>query len=347
LLFGRIGDNYYKRGSFAIVRSTFPVLRSTVMRDFINLLWQYGFAPYVEHKKSLNEFHYKGREVLFFSLDTPQKLRGRQNTVFWINECNDTPFEAFNQLSMRNESHCYLDYNPEGSPWVKTELEEKRLLESPEEVNLHVSTFKDNPFLPAAMVKEIENLKRTSEDLYNIYTKGIWVKRTGAIFPKVNSFEAWPVEPPDFQGWGLDFGWTDPSCLVEVRIYGKKLYIKELFYKENMLLSEISQAIYAQGAGIVVCDSADPRSIDELRRRGNRVRPSLKGYDSIVQGINRILQHEIYLSGENVSKEFKAYSWKKGQLGEILPIPEDKNNHSPDSTRYALSYSMAAKMRLI
>ena len=152
LVTGQVGENYYKRGSFAIVRSTFPVLRSTVMRDFINLLWLYGFAPYVEHKKSLNEFHYKGREVLFFSLDTPQKLRGRQNTIFWINECNDTPFEAFNQLIMRNESHCYLDYNPEGSPWVKTEIEERRLLDNPEEVNLFVSTYKDNPFLPPLLI---------------------------------------------------------------------------------------------------------------------------------------------------------------------------------------------------
>ena len=198
------------------------------------------------------------------------------------------------------------------------------------------------------MIKEIKALKKTNLDLYNIYTLGQWVKRAGAVFPKLNTFNKWP----DFKGsvyWGLDWGFVDPSALVEVRIYEthKEIYIKELLHAPGVLLTDISAAIYAHNCGRVVCDAADPRSIDELRRRGNRVQASFKGGASIVQGINRILQYKVFINGVNVLNDFKNYHWKTNLTGEVLPVPEDKSNHAVDAVRYAISYSMRAKIQLI
>ena len=257
------------------------------------------------------------------------------------------PYEHFIQLSIRNTHFGYLDYNPTGDPWIKQKIEIDRA-KTEKDVFLHVSTYKQNPFLPAEMVKEIKALKNTNLDLYNIYTLGQWVARAGRIFPDLNPFKEWPDAPGSVY-WGLDWGFTDPSALVEVRIYEarKEIYIKELLHAPGVLLTDISAAIYANSCGRVVCDAADPRSIDELRRRGNRVQASFKGSSSVVQGINRILQYKIFISGENVLKDFAGYHWKTNLTGEVLPVPDHKHSHSPDATRYAISYSMRAKIRLI
>ena len=348
LFTGYIGKQHITKGTFSIVRATFPALRATVYKDFINLLDEYGFNRHVEHRKSTNEFRYQGREVLFFSTDDEQKLKGRQNTFYWINEADSVLYENFTQLIIRNTHWGYLDYNPQGDPWVKNKIEIERA-KSHGDVFLHVSTYKDNPFLPAPMIDEILALKKTNLDLYKIFTLGQWVRRSGLIFPKVQKFDKWPDAPGSVY-WGLDFGFiVDPSALVEVRIYEtkKEIYIKELLYSKGLLLTDIAAAIFANNCGRVICDGSDPRSIDELRRRGCRVQGSFKGAGSIVQGINRILQYKIFISGENALKEFKNYHWKQNTGGELLPVPEDKSNHIADAVRYSISYSMRAKIQLI
>ncbi len=348
LVTGFIGKRYWARGTWSIVRATFPALRSTVLKDFINLLDDLGFARYVDHKKSTHEFRFDNRDVIFFSTDDEQKLKGRGNTIYWINEADSVPYEHFVQMEIRNTDFGYLDYNPTGSPWVKEKIEETRADEIGD-VFLHVSTYKQNPFLPAEMVKSIINLKKTNLDLYKIYTLGQWVKRSGRVFPELTEFTQWPDAPGSVY-WGLDWGFVaDPSVIVEVRIFeaAKEIYIKELLYGKGLLLTDISAAIYANNCGRVICDAADPRSIDELRRRGNRVQASFKGADSIVQGINRVLQYKVFISGQNVLKEFKNYHWRQNLTGEVLPVPEDKSNNAADAVRYAISYSMRAKIQLI
>ena len=174
-------------------------------------------------------------------------------------------------------------------------------------------------------------------------------KALGLIFPNIEKFDNWPSKPGSVY-WGLDWGFVvDPSVLVEVRIYeaDKEIYIKELLYGKNILLTEISAAIYANGCGRVVCDAADSRSIDELRRRGNRVQASFKGTSSIIQGINRILQYKIFLNGDNLVKEFQNYHWRQNLTGELIAVPEDKNDHFADAVRYSISYSMRSKIQLI
>ncbi len=343
LMFGRVGNQEIKTGSWAIVRATFPALRATVLRDFIEMTFAYGFAPFIEHRKSFHEFTYQGREVVFFSTDDEHKLKGRKTSIFWMNEADSIPFDHFGQMIRRCSKFCYLDYNPSGSPWVK-DFETSR-----KDIYLHVSTYKQNPFLSPEMITEIIGLKKTNLDLWKIYTLGQWVKRSGLIFPKINEFSEFPSKPGSIY-WGLDWGFVvDPSVLVEVRIYesDKEIYIKELLYGKNILLTEISAAIYANNCGRVICDAADPRSIDELRRRGNRVQASFKGTASVIQGINRILQYKIFLNGKNVLNEFQNYHWKQNLTGELIAVPEDKNDHTADAVRYAISYSMRAKIQLI
>ena len=106
---GQIGGEHVPKGNFSVCRSTFPALRSTVMKDFISYLHELDIYKYIDHKKTIHEFSYQGRVITFFSTDDAHKLRGRQHTFCWLNEVNDMEFEVFNQVMMRLEKWMYLD----------------------------------------------------------------------------------------------------------------------------------------------------------------------------------------------------------------------------------------------
>jgi len=343
---GDIGNKHIPKGEFFVLRETFPALRRTLLREYINMLHAYGIYPHIRHIKSHHEFIYQGRRVSFFSLDDQSKVLGSQNTMFWINEANAVNFDIFMQLLMRNEEFCFLDYNPyDPDTWLKEELEDRRLAEEGD-VSLNISTYKMNPYLPESMVKEIERLWKTDKELAEVYTFGKWTKLTGVIFPYWKEVNQLP-EKYDKEYYGIDFGWRDPTAAVQVRKVGNDLYIKEIIYKRDMLIDAI--AVKLPRGKKIYCDAADPRSIEELRRRGILVRPAKKGPDSIMQGINRIRQFNLFITSDsiNIISEFRKYKWQKGPDGKEISKPIDMYNHCADALRYSLSYSMRSKLQLM
>jgi len=148
-----------------ICRKTFPALRATVMRDFIEILKDLNLYSLEAHNKSEHIYTFpNGSIVEFFSVDDEQKIRGRKRDIAWCNEANELYFDDFTQLNMRTEYKLIFDYNPsESSSW---------LYELPQEESLLIkSTYKDNPFLPKSIRSQIEDLKRTDEALYQIYAR--------------------------------------------------------------------------------------------------------------------------------------------------------------------------------
>jgi len=345
LRYGKIGKHYIPKGNFSVVRETMPALRATVLKDFLEYLHLTGFYPYVEHRKSVNEFAYKGRIVSFFSLDDPHKLRGRGHTFCFINEADSVPFDAFNQIILRLDKYIWCDYNPSNSDSWCRELEDKRLPERGD-VNLMVSTYHDNPWIPAEMKEEIEGLKFTDRELYEVFSLGNWTKLTGLIFKNFQEVDGLPEEF-DKEWFGLDFGFRDPTAAVQVRRVGKALYIKEIIYKRDMLIDAI--ALELPRGKKIYADSAEPRSIEELRRRGILVKAAKKGQDSVKQGIGRIRQFHLFITSDSINmiSEFKKYKWAKDNDGKETNKPIDIYNHCADSLRYALSYSMRSKLQLM
>jgi phage terminase large subunit len=150
----------------SVIRKTFPALRATVLRDFIEILRDIGLYNEESHNKSEQIYTFgNGSMVEFFSVDNEQKIRGRKRDIAWCNEANELYFDDFNQLNLRTEDKLIFDYNPSDSAsW---------LYELPGDESIKIkSTYKDNPFLPDSIKAQIEDLKRTDEALYQIYALG-------------------------------------------------------------------------------------------------------------------------------------------------------------------------------
>jgi len=347
LMTGHINGTVVRTGTFDITRSTLPALKATVEKDFIAYLFELNVYQFVEHIKTTHEFKYKGREVVFYSLDDPHKLRGRSRDFFWVNECTDTAFDAFIQGNVRTRITTYLDYNPSGEPWVKTEIEDKLLKTNPEEVFLDVSTFKDNPFLPDRLIKQINQLKDIDHDLWLIYTTGQWVQLKGLIYPNVQVIDEIPLVGTTWLG--LDFGFNDPSVLIKAVVDGENLYIDCLVHGSYILLDDMANQIKAttkQGDKIF-CDYAEPRTIEELKRRGiNAVKTKPK---DVLRSIMWIKQHKMWITSRSVEtlKEWKMFKWDTDPQDRLIDKPINYAKHSSDALSYAIGQAMRTQTALL
>jgi len=346
---GKIGKKSIPSGVAIIARETFPSLRRSVLREFIDLLREYNLLGYIEYRKTTHEFQYKNRMIFFLPLDEESKILGMQTAWFWINEGNNVKFSLFNQLLMRCENFCFLDYNPfDEDGWINKEIELKRL-PNRQDVNLTISTFRQNPYLPEAIVKEIEELYHTDRQLYEVYANDNWMRPQGLIFPK---YEVVPRMPEyyEFESWGLDWGFEDPNVLVHVRKQGTNLYIDQLIFKNQLLVNELATMINGLGIPKIYGDSKSPGLITEMRYRGVPVRPAKQYKGSVIHGINKIRQHHVHITNHSIEtmNEFKKYVWATNRSTGEFTIPRapiEAFDHAIKAIIYAISHIMNRKIK--
>lgn len=321
-----------KNKTITICRKTFPSLRASVLRDFIDILR--GIDAYREesHNKSSNEYHLNGNLIEFISLDQPQKIRGRKRDLLYINEANELTFEDWQQLIMRTEGKVILDYNPSDAfHWIYDRVVPRN------DAEFYKTTYLDNPFLDDTIKLEIERLKNTDADYWRIYGLG----ERGATRAAVFQFGVSEEPKGKLLCYGLDFGYTnDPSALVAIYKDGDNLYIDELLYHTHLTNPDISDKLHDLGLSRrdeIYADSAEPKSIEELYRLGWNVKPASKGADSVRSGIDALKRHKLYLTkrSTNAITEFQNYRWKEDKNGNLLRDPIDQHNHAIDATRYA------------
>ena len=341
LITGYFGKKQFAKGKFSVVRETLPSLRATALKDFVEILHQMDVYKQIDYRKTILEFHYQGREVSFFSSDdvNSSKLRGRQQLATFINEANTISFEAFNQLEMRTEQFMILDLNPASmESWVREHIEIE--LFNKGVVNLHVSTFRMNPFLPQPMIDSIERLKETDNDLYQVYNLGRWVKSRNLVFEKIHLIKEMPIEY-DKEFHGIDFGWNDSTALMRVLKQDNNIYIEQILHAPKIPTGEIAETIHLRNIRKVYADH-EPRTIRELKARGVRIKPAKKGKDSIRQGLGYIRQHKIHILEDSLEtiKEFRNYKYELDNDNNPTDKPLDLNNHSIDAVRMALSFAL-------
>jgi len=267
----------------------------------------------------------------------PQKIRGRKRDLLFINEGNELFFEDWQQLVFRTQEKIILDFNPSDEyHWIYDKVLPR------EDCTFHKTTYLDNPFVGESIKKEIELLKDTDEQYWQIYGLGERAASRSTVFRYVEVDKI--PDDVDLIAYGMDFGYTnDPTTFVSVFTKDRNLYIKEHLYKTQMTTSDINDFLRNEDitSKPIYADSAEPRLISELRKMGHNILPSIKGRDSVNAGIDLLKRYKIHIlsSSENAITEFRNYKWKEDKGGALVNTPEDKWNHIIDSTRYA-TYSI-------
>lgn len=329
-----------KGKTITICRKTFPALRSSVMRDFFDILKQHNKYNEDLHNKSNSEYELDGNLVEFISVDQPQKIRGRKRDFLFINEANELDIESWQQLAFRTTEKIVIDYNPSDEyHWIYDKVITR------DDAEFYRTTYKDNKFLDHTIIEEIERLRDTDEQYWQIYGLGQkgFSKSTIFSYAEINEIP----EDAEFISYGTDFGYTnDPTTTVSVYKKDYNLYIKEHIYQTQMTTVDIHNKWKQIGitSEPIYCDSAEPRLIDELKRMGWKARPSIKGADSINAGIDLLKRFKIHIhkDSHNCIQEFRNYKWQEDKSGKLMNKPVDKNNHTIDATRYA-TYSVLSK----
>ena len=315
----------------SIIRKTFPALRATVLRDFIEILKELNIYSVEDHNKSEHIYTFpNGSIVEFFSVDDEQKIRGRKRDIAWCNEANELYFDDFTQLNMRTESKLIFDYNPsESTSW---------LYELPTEESVLIkSTYKDNPFLPQSIRSQIEDLKRTDEALYQIYALG------EKAISKSNIYSNWsfiPHRPARFVNYvyGLDFGYNHPSALMRVYWCDNDIYIEPVIYESYLttpMLIDKMQSFNVEKTVTIVADYARPEIIAELNNAGYDVQNANK---VVKKGIDNIKTFGVLCQDDKaIRKEYENYKWKK--VGDMITDePVKMWDDAMDAIRYATTH---------
>jgi phage terminase large subunit len=315
----------------SVIRKTFPALRATVLRDFIEILKELNIYSVEDHNKSEHIYTFpNGSIVEFFSVDDEQKIRGRKRDIAWCNEANELYFDDFTQLNMRTESKLIFDYNPsESTSW---------LYELPQEESILIkSTYKDNPFLPQSIRAQIEDLKRTDEALYQIYALG------EKAISKSNIYSNWsfiPHRPARFVNYvyGLDFGYNHPTALMRVYWCDNDIYIEPVIYESYLttpMLIDKMQSFNVEKTVTIVADYARPEIIAELNNAGYDVQNANK---VVKKGIDNIKTFGVLCQDDKaIRKEYENYKWKK--VGDMITDePVKMWDDAMDAIRYATTH---------
>jgi phage terminase large subunit len=239
-----------------------------------------------------------------------------------------------------------LDYNPTSKFWVHTEV-----IGQPD-TELLVLTYKDNEALSEEIVKQLEvNREKAKTSTYwenwcRVYLDGEIGQVEGTIFTDFNIIDKIP-EDARLLGYGLDFGFSqDPAALIAIYKYNDELVVDEVVYQTGLLNSELSNIMKQSGVkGEIFADSAEPKSIQELKRYGHQVKPVEKGKDSVNYGIQILQQKRMLVTrrSTNILDEFSKYMWKKNRDGGYEKTPVDYANHACDALRYVAMMKLGVR----
>lgn len=328
----------------SVVGQDVPNLKSGALRDMQSIVasstdiqsWIKGYNA----SDRIFTF-YNGSIIEFKSYQDSQDAKSGKRDYFFLNEANGISFEIYSELAMRTKKKVYIDYNPNARFWVHDKLIGK------EGVELIISDHRHNPFLPEIIRKKIEQLRNEDEELWKVYARGMTGKIEGLIYRNWGTIA---TVPPDAEllGAGLDFGFTnDPTACVLVYRYNGELIIDELLYHKGYTNQDIGQFFNQSGVNKtmpIIADSAEPKSIEEIRRMGFRIEGALKGKDSLLNGIDILKRFRINVTNRsaNLIKELNAYKWKEKD-GNATNIPIDSFNHGMDALRYFALNKLANK----
>lgn len=319
----------------SVTAESTPHLKRGALRDFQNIMK--GHLYWRENEWNATDkiytFH-NGSQIEFFSADQPEKLRGGRRDRGFMNEANNMTLEQFDEFEVRTREFVYLDWNPTIEFWYYTDVEGKR-----SDCERIILNYLDNEALDENTVHAIEQRKNRKQ-WWQVYGLGQLGETEERIYTGWNIVDSIPHEAKLVRYW-IDFGYSnDPTSIGAVYEYNGGYILDELAYQKGLLNKQIADVILNQEIkAITIADSAEPKSIEEIKQFGVTVLPAEKGPDSIRNGIAIVQDQKISLTQRSVDtiKEYRNYVWVKDKDGRILNEPSDIWNHSMDGIRYAIT----------
>lgn len=357
------------KANVLVVRNTYASLKDSCFADLEWACNQLKVKHLFEFKKSPLEIRVisTGQKILFRGLDTPDNITSLSVPVgylcwSWFEEAYLINEEAFNKvdLSLRGVPEPYfVRHNITFNPWSENWLKDRFFDVEDEDVLAMTTTYRNNDFLDDKTIQLFKKIEENNPRRARVECYGEFGISEGLIYEnwRVEEFDKNNPELRDMKPInGLDWGYTnDPTAFINALVDEKnmKLYIYDEFYKQGMLNTDIADMIKYKGYGKsrIVADSAEPKSIDELKKLGiTRLQGAIKGKDSIMQGTQRLQQFEIIVhpSCENTIIELSNYAYDKDKkTGKPINKPIDDFNHLMDSLRYAIQILETNKVKVL
>lgn len=321
-----------------VVAETIPAVKEGAMKDFLDIMretnrWNPKFMNWSNRKYTFS----KGATIQFTAYDSEDKAKqaGKRKRLF-INEVNTIPRPIVDALMIRTEGVIWLDYNPTASFWVDQELINDK------NADWLTLTYRDNEALPSSIMEELKNrreLAKTSSYWKNwcdVYLDGKIGALQGVVYERWKQIDIIPEEAR-LLGYGMDFGYTnDPTAIIAVYKYNDEIILDEVCYQTGMLNNDIANVLKSKPRMMCYADSAEPKSIQEIRRHGVPVRGADKGRDSVMYGIDILQGYSLLVTKRSVNliRELRNYVWDTDKTGEKLNKPVDAFNHGLDAVRY-------------
>lgn len=317
----------------SVVSESFPHLKRGAIKDFLSIMQEHGY--YKEDRWNKTDFTYQfetGSKIEFFSADQPDKVRGPRRDRLFINEANNIAFETFEQLEIRTKEFIFLDWNPTNEFWFYTELKGQR-----DDVDHIILTYLDNEGLPENIKESIEQ-RKNRKGWWQVYGLGQLGEVDGKIYKDWALLDSIPHEAR-LERYGLDYGYSnDPTAIVAIYYWNGAYILDEITFQKGLSNKQIADILLNQESAIVVADSAEPKSNDEITSYGVNLIPCVKGKDSVRQGIQYVQQQRVFVTKRsfNIINEYRNYLWKTDKEGKILNEPEHTFSHSMDAVRYGM-----------
>lgn len=328
-----------------VVGQDIPNLKAGALRDALSIQAASDTLKLLikNYKKTDRIIEFTNGSIIEFkSYGNGQDAKSGKRDFLFVNEANGISWEIYSELALRTRKRIFIDYNPNTGFWVH-----ERLIGKPG-VQLFISDHRHNPFTDEATRSKIERLKIEDIELWKVYARGLTGKVSGLVFTNWHVCEHIPADAKLIAA-GLDFGFSndETGCLLVYKHNGE-LWVNELIYETGLTNTDLSDKLKSVGISTsmeIIADSAEPKSIEELRRLGWYISPAKKGPDSIKNAIDILKRYTINVtrSSVNLRKELSKYTWKTDKSGQPLNQPIDACNHLIDPLRYVALNKLTIK----
>ncbi|MBI4009134.1 terminase [Candidatus Roizmanbacteria bacterium] len=315
----------------SVVSETFPHLKRGAIRDFLSIMEDSERFNPVRWNKTESTYTFEtGSKIEFFSTDQPGKVRGPRRDILFINEANNISYEIYTQLEVRTKKIIWFDWNPVQEFWFYSEVLGKR-----QDLDFITLTYRDNEALDPAIIQTIE-ARKDNKNWWLVYGEGQLGEAEGRIYTGWELIDKVPDEAR-LMRYGLDFGYSnDPTASDGIYKWNDAYVIDEVIHQKGLSNKQIADIFINLPKALIIADSSEPKSVDEITSYGVKIISSQKGQGSVLQGIQYVQDQKIFITKRSVNtlKEYRNYLWMSDKEGKIINEPSPIWNHHMDDIRY-------------